>query len=121
MTLKSTIGAVRKGLANACQTGQRREAVRGVALAQQRVAKDTTSLMRTIHTEDRDALTVLLVAGDPSATRPNDGQPVNYAGYLEYGTSKMAAQPFMGPTARELRPAVEIATELQSLYRRNGV
>lgn len=31
----------------------------------------------------------------------------NYSAALEYGTSKMAARPFMGPSAREESPAVK--------------
>jgi hypothetical protein len=57
-------------------------------------AIDTGTLMNDIHVEPRGALSRAIVTS------------VDYAPHLEFGTSKMAARPFMGPMARELEGEV---------------
>jgi len=39
------------------------------------------------------------------------GPTVNYAPYQEYGTSRMAAHPYMGPAADEVTPGFVSAME----------
>lgn len=53
-------------------------------------AIDTGALLNDIHVENRGAYTQAIVSS------------MDYAPHLEFGTSKMAARPFMGPMAREL-------------------
>jgi HK97 gp10 family phage protein len=116
VSLRSAIPALRRGLAPAIERGLERASVRGVALARQRVPVDTSALQRTIRSEgperQGDAVTYTILAGDPSATRPNDGQPVTYAPFIEWGTSRSPAQPFMTPMARELRPEQDVRDEV---------
>lgn len=52
--------------------------------------------IRAIVTKDKSQVR----AGGPVGCAPGVGSPVEYAGYVELGTSKMPAQPY-------LRPAVE--------------
>ena len=116
MSLKSSIPRLRAALRPAVERGLQTAGVRGVALAQQRVPVDTSALQRTIRLEgpegSGDVVQYVILAGDPSASRP-DGQPVIYAPFVEYGTSRAAAQPFMGPMARELKPAADVEAEVR--------
>lgn len=65
-------------------------AERVAELAGQFVPVDTGALRRSIRVEVMDDLTLTVWAGDDA---------VDYAGYVEYGTRFMAAQPFMTPAA----------------------
>lgn len=60
--------------------------------AKARAPVDTGALRGSIHTE---------VVTDLSAIV---GPSVDYGDYVEYGTSRMAAQPFMTPAAEAARP-----------------
>lgn len=59
--------------------------------------EDTGALRRSIKVEQSGPLTVKVTAGDDN---------VNYAAFLEFGTSRMAARPFMGPAARKKKDEV---------------
>ena len=125
MTLKSNIPRLRAGLSEATGRGVGRAAVFVRDLAAQLVPVDTTALKRTIRVEGPEAaggsITYTVLAGDPSASRPNDGQPVNYARYVEYGTSASTAQPFLTPAARAIKPEIEVKAEVKALIRRSGL
>jgi HK97 gp10 family phage protein len=121
MTLKSNIPALRKALPDALERGVGRAALFVQNVAEQLVPVDTTALRRTIRVEgpetQGDTVTYQVLAGDPSATRPNDGQPVNYAPYVEYGTSSSPAQPFMTPAARAIKSELEVKAEVKKAIR----
>jgi len=76
---------------------------RAVAKAQKDVPKDTRSLMRSIKRSSAKVgggqVTILLSAGGPSS--PND---VDYAQYVELGTGRMSARPFMRPAVNHQLP-----------------
>jgi HK97 gp10 family phage protein len=81
------------------------QVVRNTALAIEATAKqmapvDTGNLRNSIQT------TVV------SALRATVGTNVEYAPYIEYGTSRMAAQPFLTPAAERERPAFRRALRL---------
>lgn len=61
--------------------------------AKQRAAVDTGAMRSSIHTQSGD--------GGMSATI---APGVSYAVYVEYGTRRMAAQPFMGPAFQQVIP-----------------
>lgn len=61
-------------------------------------AIDTGNLVNSIQT-------------DVQGLRAEVGTAVEYALYLEYGTSKMAARPFLGPAAEAVRPSLIQAME----------
>lgn len=72
-----------------------REVVKGIALAVQKDAKercpvDTGRLRSSIHVLFRD-----------DEMGAEVGTNVNYAGYVEFGTSRMRARPYMFPAAEE--------------------
>lgn len=58
---------------------------------------DTGNLINTLRSEDRNGDSVAIIAGAGTEA---------YATYLEFGTTKMAARPFMGPMAMELERLV---------------
>jgi HK97 gp10 family phage protein len=58
---------------------------------------DTGALRRSIRTEKKGKLEVLVIAGGGGVTNPRTGREVDYAGYVEYGTSRMSPQPYMRP------------------------
>jgi len=53
---------------------------------------DTGALMNSIHNEKKDRMVYWVADG------------VEYGIYQELGTSRMAAQPFMGPAVEAIRP-----------------
>lgn len=79
---------------------------KAVAKAMKDVAKDTRSLMRSIKrskpTMAGAGVTIVLSAGGPSD--PND---VDYAQYVERGTAKMGARPFMRPAVNHQTPLMQ--------------
>ena len=74
------------------------------------VPVDTGSLRRSIHTEDSSNAT--------SATA-TVGSSLEYAPYIELGTSKMSAQPFLQPSLeKNKKNATKIVlTEIRNAYR----
>jgi len=57
---------------------------------------DTGALRKSIRTEKKK-LKVSVVAGDGGVINPRTGREVDYAGYVEFGTSRMSPQPYMQP------------------------
>lgn len=68
--------------------------------ARQRVPVDTGALRDSIKGR---------VINQQSGEVTAGGGDVDYAGYVEYGTVKMAAQPYMHPAADAARPRFEAA------------
>lgn len=103
------------GLPDACESGVRQVAVEIAVEAAQRAPVDTGALRATCRAEPLsrgdvvDGVTIggaawAALAGDVDSTglRP-DGRTVDYAIYQEFGTHKMAAQPFFFPAVESLR------------------
>jgi len=61
------------------------------------VPVDTGALQKSIRVEKKRRLEVSVVAGGGGIINPKSGREVNYAGYVEFGTSRMRAQPYMQP------------------------
>ena len=70
------------------------------AAAKRKAPVDTGALRNSIGTS---------IAGDRMSAEI--GPTVNYAPYQEYGTSRMAAQPYMGPALDEVTPGFVSAME----------
>ena len=81
------------------QTAPKRVADRVAATAQQIAPKDTGYLASSIHAES-------VARGKTAEVRVD----ADYAAYVEYGTYKMAAQPFLQPAVS--RHAAEFAAEV---------
>lgn len=114
MPLRSNIGRIRAGLRSASGRGNHRAAQFMANLAYQLAPEDTGDLKRSVQVE----------------TEPSDVQQVVSAGRglpdiravaQEFGTVTSAAQPFMTPAARAIKPEKEVAAELVALYRSNKV
>jgi len=58
---------------------------------------DTGSLRKSIRVEREGELQFSVVAGDGGVINPRTGREVDYAGYVEFGTSRMSPQPYMQP------------------------
>jgi len=101
---------VRQGEAEAIDRGVTRAANYVADLAQQLAPEDTGELKASRH-----------VAPGPEAGTAvvsfGRGLPDKRAIYQEYGTSRMAAQPYLTPALRQVDLAAEIAAELQALIR----
>jgi len=58
---------------------------------------DTGALRKSIRIEKKGKLRVSVVAGGGGVINPKTGREVDYAGYVEFGTSRMSPQPYMQP------------------------
>ena len=58
---------------------------------------DTGALRKSIRVEKKGKLQVSVVAGGGGVVNPKTGREVNYAGFVEFGTSRMSPQPYMKP------------------------
>jgi HK97 gp10 family phage protein len=67
--------------------------------AKQRVPVDTGSLQKSIRIEitRRGGKEVVGVAAGGYITNPKTGRKVDYAGFVEYGTSRQWPQPYLRP------------------------
>ena len=83
----------------AASTALRKTGLDIVRGAQQCAPVDTGALRASIGMDTLDALAVAV------------GPTVHYAPYLEYGTYKMAARPYMGPAGDAAIPLLEQAME----------
>jgi HK97 gp10 family phage protein len=97
---------IRAGLDSAIAVGVERAADRIVDTAQGLVPVDTGALRDSIRAEPVAPTHWQVIAG---------GGDVDYAIFVEYGTSKMAAQPFLTPASRQVDVAAEIEAELRKL------
>lgn len=98
---------VRAQINAAAARGVSRAADFMVDLARQLVPVDTGALRQSIRREPRQPdLTVIVKAG---------GGGVGYAKYVEYGTSRSPAQPYMTPAARAIDVRKEVAAELRKV------
>ena len=61
------------------------------------VPVDTGALRKSIRIEKKGKLQVSIVAGGGGVINPRTGREVDYAGYVEFGTSRMNPQPYMQP------------------------
>lgn len=74
-------------------------------LARQLAPVDTGALRESIHVEPAENGVVRVVASVP------------YAVYVEYGTARMAAQPFLTPATQHTNVLAAIAIEMRELIR----
>jgi HK97 gp10 family phage protein len=106
------------------------------ALAQARCVVQTGYLKSSIYTHTFDSSTYGqgVVGGGPGAyLLPDVGKPANdqtafvgvganYGVYVEFGTSKMAAQPYLTPAADEVAPSYQAAWQrLEEKLREEGI
>jgi len=107
MALRSRIPAIRAGLNAAAARGVARAGGYIVNLAQQLCPVDTGALRASIRLEPaQPALKMYVKAG---------GGQVDYAGYVEFGTSRSLAQPYLTPAVRAIDVRREVAEELKDL------
>ena len=99
----------RTGTADAIDRGAKRAAGFVGDLAQQLAPEETGALKASKHVEQRESgvYTVSFGRGLPDAR----------AIYQEYGTGRMAAQPYLTPALRQINVTAEIAKELRDLVR----
>jgi HK97 gp10 family phage protein len=79
--------------------------------AKRRAAVDTGNLRRSLHVGDQQA------SGTDASVKV--GTDVEYAPYVEFGTSRMAAQPYLRPAleSQEGEVRAEVADALRGLIR----
>lgn len=110
-----------------------RFAFQAEGLMKQLAVKDTSAMANSVYTVTKDDDGYSQAAGDAHAKRPNVetephpkpegniiarvGPCVNYAGYVEFGTSKMAAQPFVGPSIESLADRYNSGKEWEELVK----
>lgn len=107
---KNRFPATRKAVEQAAAVGVHRAAGYIVDLARQLCPVDTGALRGSIAaTPESPALVMRVQAG---------GERAPYAGYVEYGTSRSAAQPFLTPAARAISARKEVAAEVKKALKR---
>ena len=67
---------------------------------------DTGSLRKSIRVEREGELQFSVVAGGGGVINPRTGREVDYAGYVEFGTSRMSPQPYMQPALEKNRDEI---------------
>jgi len=83
---------------------------------------ETGSLQQSIKTFKREGLgpgalcSVGVSAGNAGVINPKTGREVDYARFVEYGTSRMAAKPFLRPALTTVRP--QIMTMIREAWRK---
>ena len=70
------------------------------------VPVDTGALQKSIRVEKKKKLEVLIIAGGGGVINPKTGREVDYAGYVEFGTSRMSPQPYMQPALEKNRDTI---------------
>ena len=111
MTLKSNIPALRAALEGATGKGVRAAAEAIAQEARRRVPVDTGALQRSI------------IAAPGSSTLEwtvRSGDRLDYASYVEYGTARMAAQPYMTPAIATIKVDKLVAEELVTVIKRSA-
>ena len=104
MALRSRIPAVRARLAAAQSRGVARAAGMVLDLAQQLCPVDTGALRASGRVEPEGPAPVVRVVFG--------GGRVGYARFIEFGTARSAAQPFLTPAARAIDVRLEVAKEV---------
>jgi HK97 gp10 family phage protein len=100
---------IRAGLPEAIETGIERGANLIADVARQLSPVDTGALRDSIRVEGGDdALSRKVIAG---------GDGVDYAAFVEYGTSVSPAQPYMTPAKEAIDVQAEVAAEIRKLLR----
>jgi HK97 gp10 family phage protein len=87
--LVSKLAALEKAMDTGAKRGVAEQADRAATDAESMVPVDSGALAGTIRTEQSE-MSASVVAGDDS---------IDYPGYVEFGTSRTPAQPFMRPAA----------------------
>jgi HK97 gp10 family phage protein len=80
-----------------------------VGLAQINVPVDTGSLRDSIRVErggEGQGWRQVRVRAGGYVTNPKTGRLVNYSNFVEFGTRKMSAQPYMRPAWEEVKPTI---------------
>ena len=70
------------------------------------VPVDTGALQKSIRVEKKKKLEVLIIAGGGGVINPKTGREVDYAGYVEFGTSRVNPQPYMQPALEKNRDTI---------------
>ena len=70
------------------------------------VPVDTGSLKKSIRVEKEGDLQVSVVAGGGGVINPRTGREVDYASFVEFGTSRMSPQPYMQPALEKNRDEI---------------
>jgi len=70
------------------------------------VPVDTGALRKSIRVEKKGKLEVQVIAGGGGVINPRTGREVDYAGYVEFGTSRMSPQPYMQPALEKNRDEI---------------
>lgn len=113
MPLKKTgLVRVRRGLSQAIDRGVDRAADHIVDLAKQLCPVDTGALRDSIRKEG--------AAGSRRRQVKAGGGGVAYAAFVEYGTARSPAQPFLHPAAKAIDVAAEVTREIQALIGGGG-
>lgn len=106
---KNRIPQTRKAIEAAAARGVARAGGYIVDLARQLCPVDTGALRASIRLEPaQPELRMAVKAG---------GGAVTYAHYIEYGTSRSPAQPFLTPAARAINVGREVAAEIKAALR----
>ena len=106
MALKrNRIPQTRAAIIDAASRGVARAGGYIVDLAQQLCPVDTGALRGSIRLEPSEPAPVMAVKAG--------GGTVDYAGFIEYGTSRSAAQPFLTPAAKAISVAKEVRAEIK--------
>jgi len=67
---------------------------------------DTGALRKSIRIEKKGKLKVSIIAGGGGIINPRSGREVDYAGYVEFGTSRASPQPYMRPALEKNRDLI---------------
>jgi HK97 gp10 family phage protein len=68
---------------------------------------DTGSLRRSIRYERDPDGSIVIAAGGGGVVNPRTRREVDYAAYVEFGTSRLPAQPFLQPALEKNLPNLE--------------
>jgi HK97 gp10 family phage protein len=68
---------------------------------------DTGSLRRSIRYERDPSGSIIIAAGGGGIINPKTRREVDYAAYVEFGTSRSPAQPFLQPALEKNLPNLE--------------
>jgi HK97 gp10 family phage protein len=106
---RNRIPATREAIRRAAAEGVARAGGYIVDLARQLCPVDTGALRASIRLEpEQPELQMVVKAGGPTAP---------YAGYVERGTSRSAAQPFLTPAVRAVSVRKEVAKAIKGVLK----